>query len=234
MIFKNKNITLSKCKMFKDIPEKELRETFKQIHYQVRSFEKGQYIILRNSPCEELLILISGSVKAEIKNFSDATVKIADIHAPDSLASAFLFGETNKYPVDALAETDVEILWIPKSEVIKMLQINPTFLKNFLDRISTRTQYLTDKMKFLSFQTLKGKLAFFILKTSNELGVDKFKLVKTQQEMSEIFGVTRPSLARTMKQLSEEGLIEIHTKNVKVLNRNALAKYLKYEDRLHK
>jgi len=233
MIFKDKDISITKCKMFCGISEKSLRETFKQIHYQVRKFEKGQYIIIRNTPCKELQILISGSVKAEIKNFSDTTVKIADIHAPDSLASAFLFGENNKYPVDVLAETEVNILWIPKQEVIKMFHINPDFLKNYLDRISTRAQFLTDKLKFLSFQTIKGKLAFFILKTSNEQSKDEFIIEKTQQELSEMFGVTRPSLARALKQLDIEGLIKIKQKHMKILNKVELAKYLKYEDKLH-
>ena len=140
---------------------------------------------------------------------------------------------TNLYPVDAMAFSDVEILWIPKQEVLKMLQINHIFLENFLNRISTRTQYLTDKMKFLSFQTIKGKLAYFLVKMSTEKKSIEFKLNKTQQEMSEMFGVTRPSLARTFKQLADEKLISVSAKTIKILDKKGLAKYLKYEDRLH-
>lgn len=233
MRFKDKEVDISKCKMFRNISEKDLTKTLDQIHFQFRSFEKGQYIILRNTKCEELLILLTGTVKAELKNFSETTVKIAEIIAPDSLAPAFLFGETNLYPVDAMAATDVDILWIPKQELIKMLHINDMFLINFLDQISTRAQYLTDKMKFLSFQTIKGKLVYFLVKTANEKKTDEFKINKTQQEIAEIFGVTRPSLARIFKQLIDERLISVSAKEIKILNKEGLAKYLKYEDRLH-
>lgn len=227
-------LILQNVKMFQNIPGKELHETFKQIHFQIRTYEEGQYVFNRNTKCEDLLILLSGIIKAELRNFNDITVKIAEIKAPDCLAAAFLFGENNLFPVDAMAATDVKILRIPKQEVLKMLQINPIFLENFINRISTRAQYLTNKLKFLSFQTIKGKLAFYIVNNSSEKQSNEFKINKTQNELAEIFGVTRPSLARTIKQLVDEGLISFSAKTVKIINKKGLGKYLKYEDQLHK
>ena len=119
------------------------------------------------------------------------------------------------------------------SECKMFLNISEKDLTKTLDQISTGTQYLTDKMKFLSFQTIKGKLAYFLVKMASDKKSDEFKINKTQQETAEIFGVTRPSLARTFKQLIDENLISVSAKDIKILNKKGLAKYLKYEDRLH-
>jgi len=36
-------------------------------------------------------------------------------------------------------------------------------LVNFLDMISNRSQFLSEKIKFLNFKTIKGKLVNFIM-----------------------------------------------------------------------
>jgi Mn-dependent DtxR family transcriptional regulator len=43
-------------------------------------------------------------------------------------------------------------------------------------------------------------------------------LEETQQELADIFGVARPSLARTFKEMENEGLINIERKKITLLD----------------
>ncbi len=88
--------------------------------------------------------------------------------------------------------------------------------------ISNRSQFLSEKIKFLNFKTIRGKLAqFILLKTS----VDRssFRLDMNQADLADYFGVARPSLARALKELEDEGLIEALGKEISVLDRKRLA-----------
>ena len=112
------------------------------------------------------------------------------------------------------------------SEFLKLLQSNVRILNNFLNAISNRSQFLSNKIKFLSFTTIKSKFAQYIL----ELAKDDLYIVElkqTQQQLAELFGVTRPSFARIMGEMQNEGLIKIEKKQVIILNRNALIELIK-------
>ncbi len=103
------------------------------------------------------MVVLKGSVKGEMVDFTGKTIKIEDIASPRPLAPAFLFGNRNVFPVNIVANEEVDLLVIPKSSFIQLLQMNENILENFLSIISNRAQFLSNKIKFLSFQTIKGK-----------------------------------------------------------------------------
>jgi CRP-like cAMP-binding protein len=149
-------------------------------------------------------------------------IKIEDIPAPGALASAFLFGNRKRFPVNVVSVSDGELLIIEKPDFLKLLMRNDIILVNFLDMISNRSQFLSEKIKFLNFKTIKDKLAHYILQKA---GKEKSSILLdlTQQELAGFFGVARPSVARALGDLEEEGLIEAKGKNIKILNKKGLA-----------
>jgi hypothetical protein len=47
-------------------------------------------------------------------------------------------------------------------------------------------------------------------------------LDKSQQELAEYFGVTRPALAKVLYELADEGLIVVNRREIAILDRQAL------------
>jgi CRP-like cAMP-binding protein len=95
-----------------------------------------------------------------------------------------------------------------------------------LNAISNRSQFLSQKIKFLTFQTIKGKIANYLLQLSGgKSGV--VMLPKSQNEIAELFGVTRPSVGRGMRELHNDRIIEAQGKQVKILDVQSLQKCLK-------
>lgn len=212
---------LTQCPIFKGITEKEAKYLFSKIHFQTKSYLKNEVVVIAGEPVLNLLIIVDGSVRGEMIDFSGRTIKIEDIEAPKPLATAFLFGKENKYPVTVTVNIDAKILTIPVSEFLKLLQLNTQILKNYLNSISSRAQFLSQKLHFLSFKTIKGKVAHFFLKQAGEK-FHSVELKNTQQQLADLFGVTRPSLARVFGEMQKEGLIKISNKTVTLLDKKAL------------
>jgi DNA-binding MarR family transcriptional regulator len=53
-----------------------------------------------------------------------------------------------------------------------------------------------------------------------------FTLDQSQTELADFFGVTRPSLARTLAKMEEEGIIRTKRREITILNREKLNKLL--------
>jgi CRP/FNR family transcriptional regulator, dissimilatory nitrate respiration regulator len=203
--------------LFRNVDETEIDMLFSSLLFQRKSFPSGSLVVSQGEECNRLLILSDGIVKGEMTGPTGKSLTIEEMVAPSVLATAFLFGRKNVFPVNIVSLTEVKFIVIPKEELLKLFQRNQQILQNFLSMISSRAQFLSDKLRFHSFKSLKAKLAFFLL---NEAGMNNsFKLKLSQQELSELFGVARPSVGRAFLLLQEEGVIDIRYKQVEILDR---------------
>ena len=208
--------------LFIGLSDEDIESILRDVPHSIRKYKSGSVIAQSGEQVISLKLVIKGMVKGEMVDYSGRVIKIEDIPAPGALAPAFMFGNRNRYPVNVMAISDVELLTIEKLGFVKLLKKNDRVLVNFLDMISNRSQFLSEKIKFLNFKTIKGKLAQFILQKA---GKDRLSIVleMKQDELAEFFGVARPSVARALGEMEEEGLIEAKGKNIRVLDKSRLA-----------
>jgi CRP-like cAMP-binding protein len=219
--------TLSECSLFKGMSEEDISEALSASSARLRSFPKDTLIAQAGEEVLHLQIVLEGSVKGEMVDFTGKVIKIEDIVPPRPLAPAFLFGAQNRYPVNITAGGDVKLLSIPRERFLEMLQSSKSVLVNFVDIVSSRGQFLSSKIKFLSFTTIKGKLAQYLLDLSGKSGSQKFSLPRSQSQLSELFGVARPSIGRAMSELNHDGIIRTEGKEVTILDPAQLTMLLK-------
>ncbi|MGQ1788123.1 MULTISPECIES: Crp/Fnr family transcriptional regulator [unclassified Saccharicrinis] len=212
---------IEKCPVFSGLTFRQINELFGQVHYQVKKYPEGQMVACGGDVVDRLIIILSGSVKGEMMDFSGKTIKIEDIEAPKPVAIAFLFGKNNRYPVNVISNNDSELLIIPRESVLKLFGKNETILLNYLNTISDRSQFLSQKIKFLSFQTVRGKIANYLLQISQG-HTHQITLPLSQNQMAELFGVARPSIGRGMRELHNDGIVEAKGKEIKILDINKL------------
>ncbi|MCK5135012.1 MAG: Crp/Fnr family transcriptional regulator [Bacteroidales bacterium] len=218
---------LTECSLFNGLNQDELSEILSGISNQVRTYAKGDLIALAGDEVFFLHIIFRGSVRGEMVDFAGKVIKIEDIIPPRPLAPAFVFGKQNRYPVNIIANDHVEIISIPRDSFLMMMQSSELILRNFVDNVSSRGQFLSNKIKFLSFSTIKGKLAQYLLDLSGKVDSDRLTLPFSQSQLSELFGVTRPSVGRAISEMNQDGIIRSEGKEVILLDKSRLSALLK-------
>ncbi len=213
---------LVKAPLFSGYGEAEIEDIFSGIRYRFRRFRPGSMIAMNGEKVTALMLVLSGITKGEMVDFSGRIIKIEEIPAPGALAAAFLFGKLNTFPVNVIALTDVELLIIEKHEFLKLLIRDEKILENFLEMISTRSQFLSEKIKFLSFKTIKGKLAQYFLQRSSKKN-NSFDLDVTQNDLADYFGVARPSIARALGEMERDGIIEARGRHILIRDREKMS-----------
>jgi len=191
----------------------------------IKSYTKNELIVRQGDVCDSLYMLTLGSVKTEMITENGNILGIEIIKAPRPLAPAFLFSDNNHFPVDVTALEEVEIMKIPKEEIIRLMMTNPDFMKQFLTHNSNRTQFLTNRLQLLSIKTIKGKIAHFLLESMTDEG-KTFTINRNQTELAEFFGVARPSLARSLSELIQDGIIRMDKKQFTILDSKSLRSLL--------
>jgi CRP-like cAMP-binding protein len=195
--FANKNMDyfiLSQSPLFRGFTTEGIESLLLRVPHHVRKFKTGSLISQSGEPVNSLMIVLNGIVKGEMVDYAGRVIKIEDIPAPGALASAFMFGNKNRFPVNVIAITDTELLTVNKPE----------------------------KIKFLNFRTIKAKLAYYILQKAGK-DLSFVILDMTQNELAEFFGVARPSVARAIGEMEDEGLILAERRRIKIVSKKGLS-----------
>lgn len=205
--------------LFKNIDRKELALHISKLQYYKKRYEKNTPLILQGMPYKALYILLGGTCIGEMADVTGRVIKIEDFHSPYVIASALLFAGDNRMPVSVRTKTDVEVLIIKRSDVIKLCKMQEQFLINLLSDVADKFTFISRKLTFLNFKTLEERILLFL---SNQVP-DKDGFIHVKQkiaELSSLFGVERPSLSRALSRMEGKGIIVREGKRVKVLDVN--------------
>lgn len=219
---------LTRTPLFHSLSEDEIEHIFEELNIKETYFKKDDILAFQDEVCNRLIILLSGSVKAEMTDPSGKIVKVEDIYAPNPLAILFLFGNENRFPVQAIAREETRTLVIPKQSMLRMLSLNETLLKNFLDISANFAGRLSKKLHFMSFRTIRQKLAMYVLDLSKLSGSNIVELDRTKTALAEYFGVSRQSLERELSNMQNDGLIDSKNKNIQIIQKEKLVQLIRF------
>lgn len=215
-MFKN----LNKSTIFEGLNENEIRELLNQTNYYTKSFKSDEFIAFRGDKVEAYMLVLEGELVSEMQKINGKVVKIETLLPYADIAPVFIFGIDNTFPIDLYATKDSKILYIPKNDLINILQKNKIILNNILNSFSNRTQFLSKKL-WLSNKTIEEKLVTHILENLDKNNIWHIK--KSITDLANIFGVSRPSLSRVIAGLVEEEILErVSNSSFKLLDKDSL------------
>ena len=212
--------------LFREITPERLFADLEEISFHTRSYKKGEILAQQGAVCNRLVILTKGSVRGEMIDYSGRLIKVEDIAAPRAIAPLFLVGEENRYPVEVTANEPTEVIELPKSSVLSLFRKNEQFLENYMNLSANYARTLSDKLFFMSFKTIRQKLASYLLRLHKQQQQAHITLDRSQQELSDYFGVSRPSLARELAHMQEDGLLIADRKHITILQKEELVRLI--------
>ena len=212
--------------LFRGITPEKLSANLEEISFHTHSYRKGEILARQGDVCNRLVILTKGSVRGEMIDYSGRLIKIEDIAAPSALAPLFLFGEENRFPVEVTANEPTEVIEIPKASVLELFRRNEQFLENYMNLSANYARTLSDKLFFMSFKTIRQKIASYLLRLYKQQQQLQITLDRSQQELSDYFGVSRPSLARELSHMQEDGMIIADRKQITILQKEWLIRLI--------
>lgn len=205
--------TLASFSLFSGISVEKLEKFVSVTSILQRSFEAGRMIFIQDTVCENLHLLIRGKARAVMMNADGKQVTIEEMSSPRIIAPAALFASKNVFPVNIVAVSDCSILFVPRNDFLNLMRQETSVMKDFIELLSDKSIFLSMKINSFALQTLKERLASYLLSEDEK---------HTQKEIAEMLGVTRPSLARVLAELADEGSIAIRNRKIEILDKKKL------------
>lgn len=208
--------TLKETVVFNNIDEETIKNILEKTRYEIKNYSPNESIAFRGDEVKGLYIILKGTLITEMLTEEGNIIKIEELVPSDVIASAFIFGKRNSFPVDLSAKDKAEILFIERKEFLRLLFSQEKILENFLNEISNKTQLLTSKIwNSFNNKTIKKKFCDYVKKNQK----NNLFSIQNLGALAEFFGVERPSLSRVLSELvKDEKLERIGRNKYKILD----------------
>ena len=209
---------LKETVVFNGIDEKTIKNILEKTKYEIKKYSPNESIAFRGDEVRGLYIILKGTLTTEMLTEEGNVIKIEELVPSDVIASAFIFGKKNSFPVDLNAKDEAEILFIERKEFLKILFSKEKILENFLNEVSNKTQLLTSKIwNSFNNKSIKKKFCDYVKKNQK----NNLFSIQNLGALAEYFGVERPSLSRVLSDLvKDEKLERIGRNKYKILDKD--------------
>lgn len=208
--------------LFYGLNEEDINKIYTCCKAKVQKYNNNQIVFEKGDIIKNIGIVLDGELNLLTQKFNGTRVIVTTLGLNDMFGEALIFSNANTSPYDLVSQGESSALFIPKSFFINMCPNSCDFHKilisNMLTILSNKIVMLNSKMKILNAETIKGKIAVYLLSIYNKTNKLTFDMPMKRQELSEFLNVTRPSLSRELSNMQDDNIIEVYRSSVKILD----------------
>jgi CRP-like cAMP-binding protein len=117
----------------------------------------------------------------------------------------------------ATAISDMKVCFIPREEIIKDLQKNPTFSMNVLKDLASSLKSADNIIVDMAQKTVKQRLAEMLINLEEKFGHDLDNVLNvhlSRDDIANIIGTATESAIRLLSEFKKDGVITLKGKNI--------------------
>jgi CRP-like cAMP-binding protein len=187
-------------------------------------YKKGQVIFQEGETLNGVYCVKDGVCKLTklSENGKDQVVKL--VVKGGLLGKRSLVSE-QKTNLSAVALNDMEMCFIPKSEIMNDLEKNPKFTMDVLKNMAEDLKASDSSLVNMAQKSVKRRMAEILMHVHDNFGTDSkgyLNIILSREDYAGIVGTATESAIRILSQFKKEGLISTTGKLIKIEDTKAL------------
>jgi CRP/FNR family transcriptional regulator, cyclic AMP receptor protein len=200
-------------------------EAFEQLcrYAKHTTLKRGATIFSKGDPGSSLVAVINGTVKISISS-PDGRNAILNLIGPGEIFGEIALLDGQPRTADATANSNCELFIIDRREFIPFVRSQPTVAMKLIELLCGRLRWTSDQVEQVILQNLPGRLASALLRLSDKhKHAPEGRIISiTQQEISEMVGMTRESINKQLRAWAARGWVRLEHGAIVVLKPDAL------------
>ncbi len=209
-------VMLQKCCLFKNKSLNEIDNLLSHIQYKITSFSENEVIFSPVQTANQIGIILSGSVDIQKLFPSGKIVIIERRKSLDLIAACSIFSKIDFYPDTVSVSKLSTILFISKTDLLHLFDLDKDFMLNFLESVSNSTLVLKHKIGILSLSSIQEKIAGYLIYNNKIYDSYCITLPFSKKAWAEYMNVSRTSLSRELKILEMEGILSFEKRKITI------------------
>jgi CRP-like cAMP-binding protein len=217
----NKLAVLRKHPMFCDLEPEALDQLCRYAKHS--TLKRGATIVSKGDPGNSLVVVVSGTVKISISS-PDGRSAILNLIGAGEIFGEVALLDGRARTADATANTNCEIYVIDRRDFIPFVRSQPALAMKLIELLCDRLRWTSDQVEEVILQNLPGRLASALLRLTekHKLAPAGRTIAITQQEISEMVGMTRESINKQLRAWAARNWVRLEHGAIVVLNAEML------------
>tara|TARA_R110002072_G_scaffold6717_8_gene38441 strand:- start:2158 stop:2826 length:669 start_codon:yes stop_codon:yes gene_type:complete len=190
---------------------------------EARSVElkQGTQIFGPGNPAENLLLMVSGTVRVQQLSEAGREIVLYRVHAGEScvLTTACLLAFED-YSAEGIAETDIEAILIPRDTFDELMSVSKEFRAFVFEAYSKRITDLFLVIEEIAFKRMDIRVAEKLLELQDARNV----LHLTHQQLAIELGTAREVISRQLKEFERRGWLSMSRGEIELRDADAIAR----------
>ncbi|MDR1543660.1 MAG: Crp/Fnr family transcriptional regulator [Prevotellaceae bacterium] len=202
-------------------------------HTLFQTFRKGEMIYCCGDKPKYLVCLVSGMVKIYKDGFSGNRPQIVRIAKPGDVFAYRAFFAKELYCNNATALESTTAYLVPVEVIWQIIQSNNKLAMVFLHFTAQRIGVSDNRTMSLTQKNVRGRLAEVLVHINENFGIDAdtgFMHCKlSREDLASLANMTTSNAIRTLSTFSDDGLIEVSRRAIKILDEEKLRRVSRVE-----
>ena len=182
------------------------------------SFYKGETVCKRGAFASHIFFLEEGLVKVYLEEKTKNLI-ISLYIKNNLLGLSSIFDGNDKLPYSIATYTDSRIRMIDIQIFKQLLKQNSAFSYHIINLLNESTSQIYGRFFSLTQKQLHGRLADILLCFSHRIfNSNSFDLPLSRADLGDLTGMSTESVIRIMKEFKDDGLIDMHSKQIHLLD----------------
>ncbi len=186
----------------------------------VSSFTDNQILFEKDHKVKNLGIVIEGTLNLVSQKYNGSRVIVTMLRKNDLFGEALIYTSAEGSPYDLVSSGNSKVLLMPYRIFSNMCSNGCTYhnqlINNMLTILSDKIVMLNNKMSILNAETLRGRIAVYLLSLQKKSKTMTFDMPMNRQELAEFLNVKRPSLSRELSNMQKDNIIEVYRSSIKI------------------
>ena len=196
-------------------------EAFEQLGRYARhtTLKRGATIYSKGDPGNSLYVVISGTAKMSISSPGGRSA-ILNLIGPGEIFGEIALLDGRERTTDATANTNCEVFIIDRREFIPFVRSQPALAMKFIELLCARLRWTSDQVEEVILQDLPGRLASALIRLTerHKAAQGGRTIAVTQQEISEMVGMSRESINKQLRAWATRGWVRLEHGAIVVLD----------------
>ncbi len=217
----SKLAVLRKHPMFSDLEPAALDQLCRYAKHS--TLKRGATIVSRGDPGNSLIAVVSGTAKVSVSS-ADGRSAILNLIGPGEIFGEVAVLDGLARTADVTANTNCEIFIIDRRDFLPFVRSQPALAMKLIELLCTRLRRTSDQVEEVILQNLPGRLASALLRLTekHKLAPGGRTIAITQQEISEMVGMTRESINKQLRAWAARNWVRLEHGAIVVLDAEPL------------
>lgn len=185
-------------------------------------FRKGDNLTKQGAYASYILFIIHGFAKQYLEGDGTKNFNLRIIKPGEFVGLSAVFTK-NSFNYSSIALSDCQVFLVEKEAIAKVVKQNGIFGYSIIKRYCEQNSDLFNTVRNLMYKQMNGRMADALLyleglKTEN---AEIFQLL-SRKDVADFAGISTESAVKLLKSFEKDGLIELHEKDIVLINHKAL------------